>query len=189
MQITWRDLVTIVHGMLFGGLFLMAGFGVLVLLHRWQSSGGGPEVTEAGRRREHIFLVVMVVLGWGAVLSGAYFVYPWYRAIPPAGVTNLGAYPQRLLLSDPRTAGWHTLGMEWKEHVAWMAPILMTMVAWVLMKYEDAGEEHRRLRSTAVVFALVALLAAGVAAGFGALIDKQAPVTGGPEINLMRGKR
>jgi hypothetical protein len=104
-------------------------------------------------------------------------------------VTNLGAYPQRLLLADPHTAGWHTLGMEWKEHVAWMAPILMTMVAWVLMKYEDAGEEHRRLRSTAVVFALAALLAGGVAAGFGALIDKQAPVTGGPAINLMRGTR
>jgi hypothetical protein len=104
-------------------------------------------------------------------------------------VTNLGAYPQRLLLADPRTAGWHTLGMEWKEHVAWMAPILMTMVAWVLMKYEDAGEEHRRLRSAVVVFALFALLAAGVAAGFGALIDKQAPVTGGTTINLMRGTR
>jgi len=128
------------------------------------------------------------VLAWAAVLTGTYVIYPWYRAVPPAGVA-LADFPQALLRSNASTVGWHTLGMEWKEHVAWMAPILMTMVAWVLMKYEDAGEEHRRLRSTAVVFALVALLAAGVAAGFGALIDKQAPVTGGPEINLMRGKR
>ena len=26
------------------------------------------------------YLLVMVVLAWGAVLTGAYVVYPWYRA-------------------------------------------------------------------------------------------------------------
>jgi len=186
MQMTRREIVTAVHGMLFGGFFLMACFGVLVLMHRSSAARGSSEVTEQGRRRERIFLIAMVVLGWAAVLSGAYIVYPWYRAAVPAGVTDLELYPQRLLMSDPRTAGWHTLGMEWKEHVAWMAPMLMTMVAWVMMKYEDAGEEHRRLRAIVSGFALAAFLAGGVAAEFGAWINKKAPVTGVPVITLSR---
>jgi MFS family permease len=170
--------------MLFGGFFLMAFFGVLVLLHRSFSAQASLELTEHGHRRERIFLIAMVMLGWAAVLSGAYVVYPWYRAAVPPGVTNLELYPQRLLMSDSHTASWHTLGMEWKEHVAWMAPMLMTMVAWVMMKYEDAGEEHRRLRAMVSGFALAAFLAGGVAAEFGAWINKKAPVTGGPVITL-----
>jgi hypothetical protein len=184
MQMTWREIVTAIHGMLFGGFFLMACFGVLVLLHRSFGARGNSEVTDQGRRRERIFLIAMVMLGWAAVLSGAYVVYPWYRAAVPSGVTNLELYPQRLLMSDPHTASWHTLGMEWKEHVAWMAPMLMTMVAWVMVKYEDAGEEHRRLRAMVSGFALAAFLAGGVAAEFGAWINKKAPVTGGPVITL-----
>jgi len=127
------------------------------------------------------------VLGWAAVLSGAYVVYPWYRAALPAGVVDLTAYPRLLLLSKPSTAGWHSLGMEWKEHVAWMAPIAMTAVAYVMVKYRGIVEEHRALRRQVLVFAAVALVAAGVAGGFGALIDKAAPVEGGRVIHLMGG--
>lgn len=189
MQITLRDLVTMIHGMLFGGLFLMACFGVLVLLHRSLATGESAILTQAGRGRERICLIAMVLLGWAAVLSGAYLVYPWYRAAVPAGVMDLGAYPQRLLMSDPRTAGWHTLGMEWKEHVAWMAPILMTTVAWVMMKYQDTGEEHRRVRAVVTALAVVAFLAAGIAGEFGALLDKHAPVEGGRAITLRQDAR
>ena len=188
MQITARDLITMVHGMLFGGFFLMAGFGMLVLLHRSLGSNRA-ELSQAAQRREKAYLIVMVVLGWAAVLTGAYLVYPWYRAVPPAGVTDLTAYPQRLLLADPRTAGWHSLGMEWKEHVAWMAPILMTMVAWVFVKYEGDEETHRRIRSKTVSFAVTALLAAMVAGFFGAMLSEHAPVQGGATIDLMRGGR
>ena len=77
----------------------------------------------------------MVALGWAAVLTGAYVIYPWYRAVPPAGLTDLALYPRYLLKSSATTAGWHDLGMEWKEYVAWMAPIAMTMVAYILTKY------------------------------------------------------
>jgi hypothetical protein len=188
MEITVRELMTMVHGMLFGGFFLMACFAMLVLLHR--SSGEGEALmSPAARRREKAYLIAMVALGWAAVLTGAYVVYPWYRAVPPAGVTNLAAYPQRLLLADPRTSGWHSLGMEWKEHVAWMAPMLMTMVAWVFLTYGGAGEEHRRIRSKIVSFAVAAFLAAGVAGFFGAMLNKHAPVEGGTTITLMRGSR
>jgi len=187
MQTTCRELMTMVHGMLFGGLFLMACFGVLVLLHRDRATQGAVELTAAGRRRERAYLIVMVALGWAAVFSGAYLIYPWYRAALPPGVTDLGSYPQRLLLANPQTAGWHSLGMEWKEHVAWFAPMLMTAAAFILLRYEGVTEEHRRVRSTVVWFSSIALLAACIAATFGALINKHAPVTGGTPIHLTRG--
>ena len=37
MEITLRELVTSIHGMLFGGFFLMALFGALVLLLDWNT--------------------------------------------------------------------------------------------------------------------------------------------------------
>lgn len=43
---------------------------------------------------------------WFAVFSGAYVVYPWYRAVPPAGTTDLALYPRLLLLSNPHTSAW-----------------------------------------------------------------------------------
>ena len=77
------------------------------------------------------YSIVMAVLAWLTVLTGAYIIYPWYRAVPPPGTANLAAFPQRLLLSSPATIGWHSIGMEWKEHVAWLVPISITMAAAV----------------------------------------------------------
>ncbi|MHB1023304.1 MAG: hypothetical protein ACYC46_13660 [Acidobacteriaceae bacterium] len=184
MEITFRDLMTIMHGMIFGAFFLMAMFGLVVILWRSRYEPQGLMLTEQGYRWNQAYLVVMVLLGWAVVLSGAYVVYPWYRAAMPTGNINLAGYPQRLLMSEPYTSGWHTLGMEWKEHVSWIAPMAMTMVAYVQIKYKGALREHREIRRNVLMFAVVALLAAGVAGGFGALIDKAAPVTGGRIIEL-----
>ncbi len=188
MQVTGRELITAIHGMLFGGLFLMACFGVLTLLFRSLAARTTPDAGAAEQRWDRVYLIVMVVLGWAAVLSGTYVIYPWYRAAAPPEAANLAFYPQRLLLSSPQTAGWHELGMEWKEHIGWMAPMLMTMVAWVLTKYRGAVEEHRRLRALVTAFALAAFLAAGVAGGFGAFLNKKAPVQGGRLITLRSGQ-
>jgi hypothetical protein len=187
MQLTARELATAIHGMLFGGLFLMTCFGVLTFLYRTRVARSA-EVSEATHRWDRAYLIVMVLLGWGAVLSGTYLIYPSYRAAAPSGVTNLALYPQRLLLSGPDTAGWHELGMEWKEHVAWMAPILMTMAAWVLIRYKAAVDEHRSLRALVTAFVAAALLAAGIAGIFGAFLNKKAPVGGGRVITLRSGR-
>ena len=189
MEVTLRELMTALHGMMFGGFFLMAAFGVIVMRYRSMQELREPEWSERGHRWERVYLIAMVVLGWAAVLSGAYVVYPWYRAAVPAGVTNLAEYPQRLLLSNPNTAGWHTLGMEWKEHIAWMAPIVMTMVAYVLTKYRSNNNGNRQVKATVLAFALIAFLAAGIAGAFGSLIDKAAPIEGGATINLMQGAK
>src|SRR6185312_13447901 len=120
--------------------------------------------------------------------SGSYIVYPWYRALPPAGTVDLSAYPQRLLLSNPMTSEWHNLGMEWKEHIAWLAPIAMTMVAYVFIKYGPRLALFREMRRAVLGFTLVAFVATGVAGAFGAFLNKYAPVRGGTEIVIMKGQ-
>ena len=128
MEITARSLWTLIHGMGFGALYLLACSGALVELYR-RYCARGDAATERDERFLRIYLVAMAVLAWLAVLTGAYVIYPWYRAAPPAGAANLAAFPQRLLMSSPTTIGWHSIGMEWKEHVAWLAPISITMAA------------------------------------------------------------
>ena len=191
MEITLRELVTSIHGMLFGGFFLMALFGAIVLLlDRSNPARSNPDSTSAqpASRWQTLYLIAMVALGWAAVLSGAYIIYPWYRAVAPPG-TDLALYPQRLLISHPTTAEWHTLGMEWKEHVAWIAPMASTMVAWVLLKHRAAWNAYRPIRTTVLGFAAVAFLAAAIAGGWGAMIDKKAPVQGGSSIQLMESTK
>jgi hypothetical protein len=183
LEITSRELMTLMHGMLFGGFFLMALFGAVALMLR--SRHERAELSEDAIRWERRYLVGTVILGWLAVLSGAYIIYPWYRAAAPTGADLVG-YPQRLLLSRPSTAGWHTLGMEWKEQVAWMAPMAMTMVAYVVSTYRGAWKSEPQMRRAVLGFAMAAFLAAVIAGGFGALIDKAAPVTGGKTLRLMQ---
>jgi len=187
MEITLRELVTMIHGMLFGGFFLLALFGAFVLLLEQSNPDRIAAETRPGRpvpRWQTIYLIAMVALGWAAVLSGATIIYPWYRAVAPLGA-DLALYPQRLLMSHPTTAGWHNFGMEWKEHVAWIAPMVCTMVAWVLLKHRAAWNADRAVRTTVLGFAATAFLAAAIAGGWGAMIDKKAPVEGGPSIQLM----
>ena len=188
MEVTQRELVTMIHGMLFGGFFLLALFGMLVLLlERGNPEPSSPRITSTPRRQT-VYLVLLVATGWAAVLSGAYILYPWYRAVAPAGA-DLALYPKFLLTAHPATAGWHNFGMEWKEHVAWIAPMSSTMVAWVLMKHRAACNARRAIRNAVLGFTAVAFLAAAIAGGWGAMIDKKAPVEGGQSIPLMGSAR
>jgi len=185
MEITLRALITMIHGMLFGAFFLWATYGLVVELSRSAYVEVSQKLTRRGFSLERLYLFTMVILGWAAVLTGAYLIYPWYRAVPPPGVRDLALYPRYLLKSSATTSGWHDLGMEWKEHVAWIAPIIMTMVAYVFAKYRMSMQEHPQVRKAVLVFALTAFGAAGVAGFFGAMINKYAPVNGGPTIHLM----
>lgn len=187
MELTTRSLWTLVHGMGFGGLYLLACAGALVELYRRYAPQDERTVTVRDEAFLRIYLIVMSVLAWFSVLSGAYIVYPWYRAVPPVGTTNLAGFPQKLLMSSPDTIGWHSLGMEWKEHVAWLAPIAITMAAAVFIRYGRAIKQHPQLRNTILCFVMVSLVAAGIAGFFGAEIDDNAPVLGGATIHLLRG--
>jgi hypothetical protein len=135
-----------------------------------------------------IYLSVMAALAWLTVLSGTYIVYPWYRAVAPAGAANLAAFPRSFLLSKPATRQWHLIGMEWKEHVAWLVPIAITMAAFVTIKYARDLKHSPALRSALYGFVVTSLFAAGVAGFFGAMLDKNAPVDGGQTIRLVQGE-
>ncbi len=69
----------------------------------------------------------MAVVAWLTVFTGSWIVYPWYRAEPD------GAKFQ--LLANSSTADWHNFAMEWKEHIAWIAPLLATAVAFAVIYY------------------------------------------------------
>jgi hypothetical protein len=186
VEISFRDMMTVLHGMGFGALFMLAFSGAIGVIYA--TTAAGPQWAASGWNNMmfRFYLISMAVLAWLATLSGAYVVYPWYRAVPPAGTTDLSAYPQRLLQSSPHTTGWHNLGMEWKEHIAWFTPIAMTMVAYVFIKYGPQLARHRHMRNAVLGFTVVAFFATAVAGSFGAFLNKYAPIRGGSEIVLIK---
>jgi len=188
MEITTRDFLTVLHGMGFGALFMLAFSGALLELYRLSAPGPQPSINSRDQTLFGVFLVGMAILAWLTVFSGAYMIYPWYRAVPPADLTDLSDYPRRLLLSSGKTSGWHNVGMEWKEHVAWLAPIAMTMVAYVTLKYGRSIVQHRNMRVAVLGFTVAAFVATGIAGAFGAFLNKYAPIRGGSVIILMQGE-
>jgi hypothetical protein len=175
MVLTAREIWAVIHGMILGALFLLAYAGGLAELINL----GSQWCTEAGIARQVRRLItgtwVMAVVAWLTVITGTYIVYPWYRAKAPAGA-DLAMYPRNLLLSNPDTAGWHNLGMEWKEHVAWFAPILATAVAYMVTKYGARLAKDDQVRRAIIVIFTIAFLTAAVAGLFGAFINKAAPI-------------
>jgi len=162
--------------MILGALFLLSFAGGLAGLYsmrpEWITVSG---INERIRRLD-VGTWLMAVVAWLTVFTGTYIVYPWYRAKPPEGQTDLLAYPRSFLLSMPDLAEWHRFGMEWKEHVAWFAPILATVVAFVVWRYGEQIAENPKLRNALMVFFVLAFAAAAIAGLLGALITKAAPV-------------
>jgi hypothetical protein len=159
----------LIHGMGFGAVFLLAFAGGLAGLYSLR-----PElVTVAGvqerMRRLRVGVVVMAAAAWGTVLTGTWVVYPWYRDASPTS-------PKSLLLADSATKDWHDFGMEWKEHIAWLSPILATVVAFIVVYYGTNLIRHDRVRRTAITLFVLSFSFAVVAGGFGAFITKVAPV-------------
>lgn len=185
MAITFRDLITVMHGMVFGTLFMLAFSGAIAVIYT--TAVAGPAVTKSRwtTLMFRFYLFSMAALAWATTLSGTYIIYPWYRATPPAGTTDLTGYPRALLLSNPETVEWHNLGMEWKEHIAWFTPMAMTMVAYVFSKYGPRLALHRQMRNAVLAFAAVAFFSTAVAGLVGAFLNKYAPTRGGSTIVLM----
>ncbi|MFC5863546.1 hypothetical protein ACFPT7_14665 [Acidicapsa dinghuensis] len=186
MEITSHGLWTMIHGMLFGALYLLACSGAIVEIRRYFQPSASKLASPISTNFLRVWLVVMSALAWLAVLTGAYIVYPWYRAVPPPGTSNLAAYPQRLLIASPSTSAWHSIGMEWKEHIAWIAAISITMAAAMVLRYGTSLRHHRELRTTLLSFVTVSFLAAAIAGFFGAMLNKVAPVQGGTTIHLVQ---
>lgn len=175
MSLTAREFWTALHGMGLGALFLLAFAGGLAGLYglrrEWETVAGIREQV----RRLSAGTWVMAILAWLTVIVGTWVVYPWYRASPPEGA-DLKEYPRSYLLSDSNLAAWHTFGMEWKEHVAWLSPILATAVAYVVLRYGFRLADAPSVRWALIVLFILAFLAAGVGGLLGAFITKVAPI-------------
>ena len=189
MEITAHSLWTLVHGMGFGALYLLACSGAIVLLYLRFSTEAQTNVPPRRDRFLGAYLTAMAALAWLTVLSGTYIIYPWYRAPASVGAAQLAGFPRALLLSNPATRAWHSIGMEWKEHVAWLVPIAITMAAVIVIKYGRNLRFHPQLRSALQVFLVTSLVAAGIAGFFGAMLNKNAPVEGGQTVYLVQGEK
>lgn len=175
MSLTNREIWTLMHGMILGALFLLSFAGGLAGLYSLR-----PELVTVTGARERLSRLrlgtsVMAVISWLTVITGTYIVYPWYRAAAPKGA-DLSLFPKFFLIANPSTAAWHTFGMEWKEHIAWFAPILATCVAYLVWKYGPVLMQNNKLRKMIIVLFILAFASAGIAGLFGALITKAAPV-------------
>jgi hypothetical protein len=169
MHLTDREWWGLIHGMGFGTLFLLAFAGALAGLYSLRAGLVTPQGVVERMRRLKIGIVAMAVAAWGTVLTGTFVVYPWYR--DPAKTS-----PKSVLLANPATADWHEFGMEWKEHIAWISPILATAAAFIVVYYGTNLIRHDRVRKTAMVLLSAAFGFAAVAGLLGALITKAAPV-------------
>lgn len=169
MSMTEREFWTVIHGLVLGTLYLLAfagGFAGLLSLRPGL-------LTEEGVRDRLRQLKAgtwtMMLTSWLTVISGTYLVYIWYRAKIPES-------PRSRLLADPLKAAWHNFGMEWKEHVSWLTPILMTAVAFLVSFYDAQIFKRQDIRQRILWLYVIAFLAAAVGGVFGAFINKVAPI-------------
>ena len=176
MAFSLREYWTAIHGMLLGFGFVLFFTASLALLLTLKPG----LLTPQGIRRNVILLkissLVIAILSWLAVIAGTWIVYPWYRATPPSGTTDLSGYPRSHLLAMPPVSGWHNFGMEWKEHLGWVVPIMVTVAAYLVFRYGEKLPEERKIVWTLFVGLLIAFVAAGIVGVLGAIITKEAPV-------------
>lgn len=168
---------TMVHGMVLGGGAMAALFGALLLVYvgatDWVGQGG-----ESARLSPlvGVFSVASAGLLWITVLVGTYVVFPPYRAAPPEGATDLSPYPRSMVLADPNTAWLHSFGMEIKEHLPWIAVMLATAVAFVVIRFGDHLTRDVSVRRTVMGWLAMALALVSAAALLGVFVNKVAPV-------------
>lgn len=167
MRLSDRETWAIAHGMIFGALFLLAFSGAFAGLWSMRAELLTAEGVRIRTRRLAAGTWAMAAVAWMAVLSGTWMIYPWY--IEAGGVRGK-------LLADTATSGWETLGMEWKQHIAWLAPILATAVAVIVGYYREELAERTSIRRALMVMLVVAFACAAIAGLLGALVTRVAPV-------------
>jgi len=190
MELSSRETWTVIHGLVFGTLFLLAFAGGLAGLWSLRPGLLTTEGIKERMKRLYIGVWVMAVAAWGAVITGSWIVYPWYRVkLAPVGdnayagcadaiAPNASCSPRDFLKSNVsgQTDLWHNLGMEWKEHVSWAAPILATAAAFLVVYYGPRLISRPWLRAAVITMFVAAFAAAVVGGAFGAFLNKIAPV-------------
>jgi hypothetical protein len=187
VELSYRETMTVVHGMVLGAAFLLAFGGGLAGLYSLRPTLITVEGVKERTRRLIVGTWAMAAVAWATVVTGTFIVYPWYRerlsgedlaGCAGATLPSATCSPRDFLNSNVsgKTETWHTFGMEWKEHVAWIAPILATAVAFAVTYYGPRLIKHQGLRRVLMIMFVAAFAIAGVAGVFGAFINKIAPI-------------
>ncbi len=187
MELTSRETWAVIHGLVLGTIYLLAFGGALAGL--WSLRPG--LVSTAGlterMKRLYVGFGVMAVTAWLTVITGSWIVYPWYReklagddfaTCAGLDVPSAACSPRDFLLSNAsgNTEEWHKLGMEWKEHIGWAAPLLATSAFLLVVYYGPRLTSRPWLRTAVIVMLVGGFAAAVVAGGFGAFINKVSPI-------------
>jgi hypothetical protein len=134
MDLTTWETWGFVHGTALFALLLLTFVWGLVELRRLRPKTETPSRLRTSARRIGIGVNSMAAIAWITVITGTWLVYPWYRERVPTS-------PRLVLLFDPSTEFWHAFGMEWKEHVGWLSPMLATVVGFIVIYYGAALAE------------------------------------------------
>jgi len=170
LDLSSHEFWALVHGILFGGGFLLAFAGGLAGFYSLRPELVSPAGVAERIRRLSIGTTVMAGLLWVTVIVGTWVVYPWYREDVPTS-------PKSQLLANPDTADWHEFAMEWKEHIAWISPMLATAAAFIVIYYRSDLVRNQFARRLAMGLFIGAFACAVIAGLLGALITKKAPIT------------
>jgi hypothetical protein len=169
MELTTHEIWALVHGLVIGGPLLLAFAAVLVSIHGLRS-----ELLTAEGVRERVLQLrlgagVMAMMLWTIVLIGTWVLLPWYRE-------DSADSPRSILVSDPGTRQWHEFADVWKTHVAFMAPILATAAAVLVVYYGRALARDRSIRNLALALFVSAFAVTSLAALIGSLVTRVAPI-------------
>jgi hypothetical protein len=169
VELSTREFWALIHGLILGGVFLVAFAGGFAGL--WSLRPG--LITDEGMRerlrRLTIGTTTMAAVAWLTVITGTWIVYPWYRE-------EVDDSAKSRLLADPDTADWHEFAMEWKEHIAWIAPMLATVAAFIVLYYRADLIRNDTARRVALALLTTAFVFAAIAGILGALITKNESV-------------
>jgi hypothetical protein len=159
------------------GLMIHLGLGV-VLVHSF-AGGIATLVTARMTRAKEIIRSLsaagLALVAWLTVVTGTWMVYPGYRAEPASDAADLSAYPRSALLADENVSFWHEFGMEWKEHIGWLAPFLATAVAYIAIRHTRLLSHDRTVQRAVTATFVIAFAIAVIAGLLGAFINTVAP--------------
>jgi hypothetical protein len=169
MDLPYREGWALTHGLLIGGPFLFTFAGALVALAGLRADYLTVDGINDRVKQLRIGTCVMAAMAWTIVLIGIWVLLPWYSEKTPDS-------PRSRLLADPGTRQWHEFADVWKTHVAFMAPILATTAAALVVYYGPGLARDRTVRNIVLALLLAVFAVAGLAALLGSLVARAAPL-------------
>jgi hypothetical protein len=176
MLFTDRSIWTMVHGIVLGGAALMGLAASLFYLYAARASGETYAAEPTAARALAGMTVFTAVMLWVTVLVGTYVIFPPYRATPPDGTTDLSQFPRALIQANPDTVWLHAFAMETKEHAPWIASMLSTAVAFVVVRYRSKVLADASLRNMAIALLAICFVMVAFVSLMGVFVNKVAPL-------------